>query len=333
LVPATSGPRWFDRRRPDKSWPSAIVGVGATAMLFATAFVAMRSARRWTARASETLEPPVVVRLTAPVPALEKPRTTPRRTPATDQATAPTTVPTTVPPPPIVEPLATSPGLPPAVARDTAAAGANTGPVIPLGPLPRGLGGTAPGGGGGRVPVPSGVTIGSRTANTPAYRDSVLRSILPNIPQLARERKPSGKEKAALELSQRVARTVARRATTAGNPNVHVPMGEGVDGVGAAGGGLSKVHGGSATANDLSAGSSLALPLFSSGPSAAQRRKNAAIDADYRARLGRLEDRIVLRRDSIRLDSLRRDSLRLDSLRRDSLRLDSLRRGFLRRRP
>ena len=51
------------------------------------------------------------------------------------------------------------------------------------------------------------------------------------------------------------------------------------------------------------------LPLFSKGPSAAQRRKNEAIEADYQARLRRLQDRILLRRDSIRADSLRRDSL------------------------
>jgi hypothetical protein len=166
----------------------------------------------------------------------------------------------------------------------------------------------------GVVGVPAGVTIGSRTPNTAAYRDSVLHSRLADIARLARERKPTGTEKAALELSQRLARTVARRATTAGNPNVHVPMGEGVDGVGAAGGALTTVRGGGAAANDLSVGSGFPLPLFSNGPSAAQRKRNAAIDADYQAGLRRLEDRILLRRDSIRLDSLRRDSLRRHSL-------------------
>jgi hypothetical protein len=49
--------------------------------------------------------------------------------------------------------------------------------------------------------------------------------------------------------------------------------------------------------------------LFSSGPSAAERKRNEAIDRDYRLRLARLDDRARLEKDSVRLDSLRRDSL------------------------
>jgi hypothetical protein len=308
-VAATGGARWFDRRRPEKSWPSIVVSIGATAALFISAFVAMRSIRQWTGRASETLEPPVVVRLTPPPPSIERPRRTePPATPATGAVRAPIAVPPVVAPPLASEPPMTA--APPTVARDTAPAGGKPGPQIPLGAVPRELGRTPLSGGGGNVVgVPSGVTIGSRTPNTAAYRDSVLKLRLGGIPGLARDRQPTGQEKAALELSQRVARMVARRATTAGNPNVHVPMGEGVDGVGAVGGGLAKVQGGGAAANDVSVGSSVSLPLFSSGPSAAQRRANAAIEADYQARLRRLEDRILLKRDSIRLDSLRRDSI------------------------
>ena len=118
---------------------------------------------------------------------------------------------------------------------------------------------------------------------------------------------------AALRQSQRTARSVYRRNTTAGSAEVHVMQGEGVDGVGAVGGGAGVSNG------RLNIGSGLSLPLFSSGPSPAERRRNEALVADYRAGLHRLQDRILLRRDSIRLDSLRLDSLRLDSLRRDSL--------------
>ena len=64
---------------------------------------------------------------------------------------------------------------------------------------------------------------------------------------------------------------------------------------------------------------SVGLPLFSSGPSAAQRKKNEAIDAEYQARLRGLQDLALSLRDKRVADSLRLDSLRLDSLRRDSL--------------
>lgn len=82
----------------------------------------------------------------------------------------------------------------------------------------------------------------------------------------------------------------------------------------------------------MRAAGGFSLPLFSSGPSKAQRKKNEAIDAEYQMGLRRLEDRMLLKRDSIRILA-RRDSVRRDSVRRDSLRLDSLRRDSLLRRP
>jgi hypothetical protein len=39
------------------------------------------------------------------------------------------------------------------------------------------------------------------------------------------------------------------------------------------------------------------------------RKRDAAIDTDNQFRLRRLQDRLMLRRDSMRADSLRRDSL------------------------
>lgn len=61
----------------------------------------------------------------------------------------------------------------------------------------------------------------------------------------------------------------------------------------------------------LSAGVSIPFPLFSPGPSAAERKRNAVIDADNQLRLRRLQDRELAKADSIRADSLRRDSLAL----------------------
>jgi hypothetical protein len=96
---------------------------------------------------------------------------------------------------------------------------------------------------------------------------------------------------------QSIAVGTARRTTSAGNgADVHVMTGAGVNGVGAVEG------------SGLSSGS-IGLPLFSRGPSAAQRRKNDSIDADNRAILGRLQELIKHRRDSVLADSLRRDSL------------------------
>ena len=76
---------------------------------------------------------------------------------------------------------------------------------------------------------------------------------------------------------------------------------------------LGRVQGGFTARTDqqagtLSAGVSIPFPLFSSGPSAAERKRNAVIDADNQLRLRRLQDR-ASQVDSVRVDSLRRDSL------------------------
>lgn len=65
----------------------------------------------------------------------------------------------------------------------------------------------------------------------------------------------------------------------------------------------------------LSAGVSIPFPLFSPGPSPAERKRNAVIDADNQLRLRRLQDRAIAQHDSTRTDSLRRDSLARRSVR------------------
>lgn len=300
---ATNGPQWFDRRRPENHWPSIVVSLGLTTALFASAFVAMQTVGRWESRNSTPLEPPVVVHLTPPPPPIEKKRQ-PAPTPATPRAinpAAPTVTPTTIAPP-STAPMVAVPTPP--VARDTAATGARVPPTIPVGPLAPIRTGTdtAMAARGGAANTQSGVTIGSRVPNTQAYRDSVARVRLDSIPFLARTHPPKGENLAALMRSQRAGAKVAQRGTTAGNPNVNVMQGEGVDGVGAVGGGAG------VPGKGLRAGSSIGLPLLSKGPSAEQRKKNEILGAEYRAGLGRLQARILLR-DSIRLDSLRRDSI------------------------
>jgi hypothetical protein len=311
---AASGPQWFDRRRPEHTWPSIVVSVGITAALFVSAFLAMQTVGRWSSRVAEKAEPPVVVQLTPPPPPIERPR--PTRAPATPSPLAPPAVsptrpivaPTTVTPITGAAPITVAPATP--SPRDTASGAAKGLPAIPLGPLPlsRSPSDSAVGPPAGAAAREAGVTIGSRIPNTAAYRDSMLKAKLQPAPYLAAKYAPTGEILSALRESQRAARAVYRRNTTAGSAEVHVAQGEGVDGVGAVGGG-SGVQG-----NGLHAGSGFALPLLSKGPSAAQRKKDEIIDADNRDRLHRLQDRMLLKRDSIRLDSLRRDSLRRDSL-------------------
>ena len=65
----------------------------------------------------------------------------------------------------------------------------------------------------------------------------------------------------------------------------------------------------------------ISIPVF--GKSRAQRKADSIIDADYQARLGRLQERLAQKRLVAQADSARRDSLlrvaRADSARRDSL--------------
>jgi hypothetical protein len=318
-VLATSGP-WFDRRRPENTWPSIVISIGITCGLFVSAFLAMQTVGRWSGARSEPPEPPLVVRLDPP-PTVDRARPlTQRRVVAPSPAAPPRTLPEpqtnpTSVAPPVVPATAAPPSAAPASA-DTATAKASSSPSIPRGiiaPVRAGVDipyTTPPGVGG----APSGVTIGSRTANTQAFRDSVLTKKMQSFPAMAAAHEPTRQELAELRLSQETARMTYRRVGTAGNPNVHVQQGEGRGGEGAVGGSPLMQSGGrrgSASAADVirAGGGSVGLPFLSPGPSAAQRKKNEAIDREYRLGLRRLEDRLALKRDSIRLDSLRRDSL------------------------
>jgi hypothetical protein len=142
--------------------------------------------------------------------------------------------------------------------------------------------------------APAGV-IAPTSSNTASFRDSATNAQMASAAMLARTRPPTERERADLEESRRQAEMVARRATTSGNGrDVHIPMGEGVGGVGAVGG---------------NGGMNVGVPLFSRGPSAAERKRNDSIFADYRARLARLQERARVQKEALRADSLRRDSL------------------------
>jgi hypothetical protein len=178
---------------------------------------------------------------------------------------------------------------PPSTTRDSSGAASRSAATPPTGATGRG----AP-------MAPSGVTIGSRSATTPAIRDSIARAKMNDVPGMMTTHPPTGAERLELEGSQRLAAALRERSLTSGNSRDLVTLqGKGKDGVGAVGGpGMV----------------SIGVPLFSSGPSAEQRKKNEKLDAEYQLRLRRLEDRMLLKRDSLLADSLRVDSLRRDLL-------------------
>ena len=91
--------------------------------------------------------------------------------------------------------------------------------------------------------------------------------------------------------------------------DLYTPMGSGVGGVGAVNGGKTGL-----TMDSRGVGVSVPFPLFSSGPSPAERKRNEKLVAEYLAVLRALNDRILMKRDSIRADSLRADSVRLENL-------------------
>lgn len=311
---AAPGPHWFDRRPPDSDWRSIGISVAITAAVFAASLASMTSVSLLIDRAQRA-SPPVMVPLQPPSPPpIPKPRPIPRVAPP--KPAAPTTVPTEIAPPvvstvpvapPAVAPIA-APG--PVVARTDTTTARAAQPAIPLGIIapPRRSGVSDTAAIGVRVGAPidrAGVNYNARAANTVAVRDSIAAGKMSSMDELLRTHPMKGRELAELQQSKQAADRVARRATTAGNSaDVHVPMGEGLGGAGAVGGGKTGVSTGPG-----SAVVTVPLPLFSPGPSPAQRKRNEAIDADNQLRLRRLGDRVLMKRDSIRADSLRRDSL------------------------
>jgi hypothetical protein len=156
---------------------------------------------------------------------------------------------------------------------------------------------------GGAAYTPAGVTIGSRTKNSAKLRDSVITEKLEQVPWLTAEMSPGAAR--LIDQSQGQARMLAQRSTSVGMTNgLYVPMGKGVGGVGAVNGGKTGV-----TMDSRGIGVSVPFPLFSPGPSPEERKRNEKLHAEYLAYLRREQEVILLKRDSVRADSLRRDSL------------------------
>jgi hypothetical protein len=293
------------------------LAAAVTAGLFALAFISMRSVAPWSEAERETAPAPVIVPLVPSPPA-----TTPRNQTPVAPAPRPTTVrrpveqtpPIPAPSPsivapvvmPVAPPIAVPAGPPPIVADTTRPR--DIAPQVPTVPILRhhsGLSDTAMAIRGGAAYAPAGVTIASRTRNSARLRDSIITEKLALVPLLANTTPMSGQAARALALSQSQTALLSQRSTSAGNwRDLHVPMGSGVGGVGAVNGGKTGV-----TMDSRGIGVSIPFPLFSSGPSAAERKRNEKLYAEYLATLRRLNDRILFQRDSLRADSLLLDAL------------------------
>jgi hypothetical protein len=272
------------------------VSVGITAMLFWAAFGSMLSRyeqesrdRAIVSEATEIVRLPVPPekRPVVPPAVVVRPPTktvpTPKRA-VDDRIPAPTTPPNAVPPAAASQAVA----LPTPVAASRDSGGSPASAPTPISTAVR----------GGAPIAPAGITLhgapsGAGIVRESIVRDSILRTSMRAVPGIARNKAPSAAEREELAESQRQAEMVQRRTTSVGNSrDLKILHGNTMGGAGASTG-----------------GGSVGLSLFSSGPSAAQRKKNAAIDSEYRMRLGRLQERVRVKRDSIRADSLRQDSL------------------------
>ena len=319
----------FGRTRRVTNWRSLLVSSAATVALFAVALLSMTSVRRLVNHASEfdTSRPTTRVtfleapRQPAPPPQIRSRPQDRRSRPATSK-------PSTIEAPPAPRPVA-----PTDTATKAAAPAAHLRDItIPSSPSPSATDNAPTAAiGRGSAAAPAGVTSNSsptgelhglafkqRAMAGMTSRDSALAAWNEVSHDAARWQTMSEETARSIDDSKRDAYKLAQRVGTAGNSaDIHVPTGNGVGGVGAAGGGL---------------GGSIGLPLFSRGPSRAQRVKDSIIDADVRAGLARLALRVTAKRDSLRVIALR-DSVRADSLRADSTRADSARRLARARRP
>ena len=297
---AAHATRIFGQPTPENRGSSFAISVAITAALFALAFGAMRSLPNL-ALSGRSAEKPVAIQLpqvalptppTKPIP-IDRATTRPRPAVPTTSTTS-VGVPTA---PPITAPIATPTAIPGA-SRDSSAKG--PGKTAADAALNSSL--RAGSAGIGTSAAPAWTKSSEKVGNTPVERDSILRAKMVQLPAEMVTHQPTGKEKAELQASQIAAAMLQARTTSSGNSRdlVHL-QGKGRDGVGAVSGpGMASVP----------------FTLFSSGPSAEQRKKNEAIDADYQARLRRLGDSVLSKRDRRLADSLRLDSLRRDSLAR-----------------
>jgi len=275
----------------------------ATAGMFAVALVSMTSVSLWT---TLHVDPDgrlqTTVTFLAPARPPDVPRPATRRVPRTRPLAK-----SEVPAPTAAEPVAPQRMSPPLDTSTTAAAPPVRLTDITIPPPSNRIefSPNRPRTGLGAPAAPAGLTDRSRIAGAAAAtsaHDSAFAAWAKATHDSIRLNTMSDGAKRGIAESQREMTKLAQRVGTAGaSADVHVVSGRGVDGVGAVGG------------NGVG---SIGVPLLSRGKSREQRVRDSIIDADVRAGLARLAERIAAKRDSIRADSIRADSIRVDSARR-----------------
>jgi hypothetical protein len=262
------------------------VALAATIVLFAAAFVAMTTVRGPAAEPALPYAAPatiVVLRPTRPPPDQPPPR--PRVVP--QDPLAPTVaLPVVLPNPrsgdPPSQPRVESPDTSRVDPRPPRTTGIPLIPTVPLHdyrPFSRDSAKRAGAGGRG----PAGVTAHAGNISA-AQRDSLMGAVMMEVPKLAASRKATLDETDALRRQREPGLDPRGRAARLPGQPVYAPT-----------------MGGNAQV--AIAGMSIALP------DGRNRARDAAVHAENMARLRRLQDFALWRRDSIRADSLRRDSI------------------------
>ena len=290
IGPAAQRRRWTYQRAASP-WFSPAIAVTATVAVFAMAFVSMTSLRETRARRFVP-EAPVSISL-AVRPPIRTPPPSPRpisRRNSRPEAPNPANA---------AAPAAVDSGSFRNLGRDTAAAAPQPRAAEPAAAsIPHGV--AMPSLRDSRTGpeyVPAWIAAGTKVlgpTGSAKLRDSISDALKPAAEARAWARPMSVETRSEIAETQRQASMLDRRATTAGNSrDVHAMSGQGVGGVGGVG-----------------VGGSIGVPLFSRGPSAAQRARDAKVEAENRAIMQRLAERARAKRDSIRRDSIRADSAR-----------------------
>lgn len=300
----TKHARWTGRLWPhgggSSSWSSRVVATVVTLVAFVAAFIAMTTVRSLRFGERSSHDAVAVIHLTPPAERAETPKP-----PAPARVRAPARP----------APRVTSPAVPPTTATRDSTAGASRGvptgalPIaIPLTPTTATPGAARDSGGGVRSPgssvrgapyAPAGVTTPS-TRLTREQMDSVQKALIAGIPMAEWHRPLTPQELADVRARREPGLDPHGRAARLPGEPVYAPL----------------MNGGYAVGVPL-----ISIPVF--GKSRAQRKADSIIDADYQARLQRLQERLAKQRAIATADSTRRDSLlrvaRADSARRDSL--------------
>jgi hypothetical protein len=274
---------WTERTRTT-SWGGGAVSLVATATSFVAAFLAMTTVRTTFPGPVRTEVPEASIVFLEP----PRPQIPPRaeavvvkRSEIVNERTIPE--PTSVP---------STPGSPPGsidnLKRDTSTASPAPVvtlpliPILPLRALPTDTSDTA--GRGARTGRATAGVTAHESSISAAARDSIATALMFIIPKLARERKATPDEVDRLRRQRDPGLDATGRAARLPGEPVFAPtMGGNV---------------------------AVAIPILSfSVGRRPDRAKDSAIHADNMARLRRLQDLAIWRRDSIRADSLRRDSL------------------------